>query len=815
MNKLNKKISLLLILAILLFTSTNTLYASNNTLLAQTQGVFKSIYCSIKGIFGSSCVKDTLETNTNVSNTNTPAKEEEIISQEIILNNNTRREIEEPKDNDETSSDNRTNTNTTHVLNNNNNTRPQTITVAGITSDELERRLVQFRQELGANTNTIIREVRTVSGGGGVSSNSLRNSIDNATTGGSTNFNGESLTVSGNVTANQFVGDGSLLSGIDLTLNSFTTTDLAEGTNLYFTNTRAINALTGQDISLFNNDVGYLTNLSSFTTSNLAEGTNLYFTDARARQSLCAGTGITYDLSTGQISAASSDLNNLSTVAVGNSNLDSGTQSSAFGYQNTASGYRSSALGYNNTSSGTNSSAFGYANTSSALNSVSMGRSNFSGSGGLASVNIGLLNNATGTTLNTTTGVITGTATACTTVGRLTTTIGIRNNNCGAVSVAIGYNNTISGDYSVAIGNGNIASNGGVAYGRGNCATGLITSSFGWLNTASGYRSSTLGYCNSSSATGCWGTASGYVNSVTQCFANAFGSRNCASGIRSAVFGHCSSASATDATTFGGFLANSTTCSTIIGPRTASSLHICCSGETTTAFKFCGIADGSLSLSGGVLTSSSDQRLKDIQGEYTSSLDQILGLNPILYKWKENTPYDTETIYAGFSAQNVGEFIPEAISTGPNGMLGLNDRPIVATLVNAVKELNNKIDALSKGFLGWLKFNNNEMCVDDVCISKEDFKQMILNNKSVNNNQNNSSNTLSGGGSVYNNQDQEETSELNDDLEENSLENSDSGNDSNEIVEEQTEQEQPAQETSVENNNSEDSPTEEDQINTN
>jgi hypothetical protein len=46
-----------------------------------------------------------------------------------------------------------------------------------------------------------------------------------------------------------------------------TTTDLTEGSNLYFTSPRAITALTGQNISIFNNDSGYikLTDLSSGT----------------------------------------------------------------------------------------------------------------------------------------------------------------------------------------------------------------------------------------------------------------------------------------------------------------------------------------------------------------------------------------------------------------------------------------------------------------------------------------------------------------------------------------------------------------------
>jgi len=46
------------------------------------------------------------------------------------------------------------------------------------------------------------------------------------------------------------------------------TSDLSEGTNLYFTNSRAITALTGQNISLFTNDSGYITSsaLSPYLT---------------------------------------------------------------------------------------------------------------------------------------------------------------------------------------------------------------------------------------------------------------------------------------------------------------------------------------------------------------------------------------------------------------------------------------------------------------------------------------------------------------------------------------------------------------------
>lgn len=50
--------------------------------------------------------------------------------------------------------------------------------------------------------------------------------------------------------------------------------------NLYFTNTRALDAVTNANISIFINDIGYLTD-SDLTTSNVAEGSNLYYTDER------------------------------------------------------------------------------------------------------------------------------------------------------------------------------------------------------------------------------------------------------------------------------------------------------------------------------------------------------------------------------------------------------------------------------------------------------------------------------------------------------------------------------------------------------
>jgi hypothetical protein len=67
-------------------------------------------------------------------------------------------------------------------------------------------------------------------------------------------------------------------------INTLTTSNIAEGTNKYFTDARA-KAAVASDIADAIDAIQYdagITDLASFTTSNLAEGANLYFTNARA-----------------------------------------------------------------------------------------------------------------------------------------------------------------------------------------------------------------------------------------------------------------------------------------------------------------------------------------------------------------------------------------------------------------------------------------------------------------------------------------------------------------------------------------------------
>ena len=106
--------------------------------------------------------------------------------------------------------------------------------------------------------------------------------------------------------------------------------------------------------------------------------------------------------------------------------------------------------------------------------------------------------------------------------------------------------------------------------------------------------------------------------------------------------------------------------------------------------------------SSGNITASSDRSLKKDEAAFERGLADVLGLEPKTYKWTKESGYDTENTYCGFIAQDVEPFIPEAIGSKKTedgaiieGTRTISDRPIIAALVNSVKELNKKIEAVT------------------------------------------------------------------------------------------------------------------------
>lgn len=99
----------------------------------------------------------------------------------------------------------------------------------------------------------------------------------------------------------------------------------------------------------------------------------------------------------------------------------------------------------------------------------------------------------------------------------------------------------------------------------------------------------------------------------------------------------------------------------------------------------------------GNITASSDARLKSIDGDFTRGIEDIRKIDPKLYHWRKDSGLDSNNQYAGLIAQNVQGAIPEAVSVDPKGFLSLADRPIVAALINASKELDARVARLERG----------------------------------------------------------------------------------------------------------------------
>ncbi len=188
------------------------------------------------------------------------------------------------------------------------------------------------------------------------------------------------LSVSGNVTASAFYGDGSHLTGIS-----------SGGIS-----TSSLNNLDPIKVGFSNISSG--TSTSVFGWCNIASGE---FSQALGgKNCACSTTSGSYGTYFGAVAvgfcnnATASGYYGAGSSALGICNTASGYYSSALGMCNTASGNCSSASGYHNTALYRKTSAFGYGNTASCCHSSAFGTCNTSG--GTSSSAFGYFNVATG-----------------------------------------------------------------------------------------------------------------------------------------------------------------------------------------------------------------------------------------------------------------------------------------------------------------------------------------------------------------------------------------------------------------------------------
>jgi hypothetical protein len=113
---------------------------------------------------------------------------------------------------------------------------------------------------------------------------------------------------------------------------------------------------------------------------------------------------------------------------------------------------------------------------------------------------------------------------------------------------------------------------------------------------------------------------------------------------------------------------------------------------------FSGVAyvNGSrIAVQGG--TYPSDERLKEDISEFNNGLDTIKKLNPKWFRFKDRK---NDLFNAGVIAQEVQPYIPEFIGNRPDGFFGVNYDAIYMTMLNAIKELADKVEKLETQISG-------------------------------------------------------------------------------------------------------------------
>ena len=112
---------------------------------------------------------------------------------------------------------------------------------------------------------------------------------------------------------------------------------------------------------------------------------------------------------------------------------------------------------------------------------------------------------------------------------------------------------------------------------------------------------------------------------------------------------------------------------------------------------------------GGSWATWSDGRLKDVKGSYTRGLSEISSLETVVFSYKSGNPLNLSSTpeYVGFIAQDVKKYIPEAVTEGADGYLNFDMHAINVALVNAVKTLDSKVNAL-EAELNRLKEENKQ-----------------------------------------------------------------------------------------------------------
>ena len=123
--------------------------------------------------------------------------------------------------------------------------------------------------------------------------------------------------------------------------------------------------------------------------------------------------------------------------------------------------------------------------------------------------------------------------------------------------------------------------------------------------------------------------------------------------------------------------------------------------QTIATFKLDGDGQPEAAFDGDVVAFASDDRLKTNRLNIVNALDKVKSLNGFTFNFNEtgaSLGFDTKVSHAGVSAQDVQKILPEIIKPAPsnNEFLTVQYEKLTPLLIEAIKELSAKVDALEK-----------------------------------------------------------------------------------------------------------------------
>lgn len=443
-------------------------------------------------------------------------------------------------------------------------------------------------------------------------------------------------------------------------------------------------------------------------------------------------------------------------TAIGYNSASTGSNTLAMGYSAQATGTNSTAIGYTAKVSGFNSTAVGHlANVTSNQSSAFGHGSNASGGTGSVAIGVNATSSARdaiafGTSLK-------ATAVQSLTIGHESQSTAVNSVSIGhwakataTNSIALGANSTTSGANSVAIGHGATTNSGAnsVAIGIGSKANGTFASSLGWNSEANGEGAVALGtnlkakagalaLGTSGNASGNKSIAIGHSASATKHCAVAIGGyRPQATGNFSIAIGTSTDdedaaqqtkATAANSIAIGTYAQALHSYSTAIGfnAKTTRARELVLGDVLTTVSipgklsvsNFNNVKiNGTLDLTAAQLKlprqngsavsrnlfydasfyvhgSSSDRRLKNVGKAFQGGLEQIRKLEVFNYTFKSDK---NKTPRVGVMAQDLQKIFPDAVIKGEDGFLMIRMEDMFYALVNAVKELDAKVTAVTE-----------------------------------------------------------------------------------------------------------------------